>query len=51
MTRISKDQAEMLLNKGFKWHKDVMKTSGRYITYYACEKPEILELINKTAKE
>ncbi len=51
MIRISKDQAEMLLSKGFKWHKDVMKTSARNTTYYACEKPEILELINKAVKE
>lgn len=51
MTKISKEQALMLADKGFQWHRDIFRSATKHPTYYACEKPEILELINRTVKE
>lgn len=47
MIKISKEEKEILLEQGCKWHSDIHKTYSGHPTYYLTESPKNLAKINK----
>lgn len=47
MIEITKDEAQYLIDKGAKWHEDIVHTYSRYKKYYMAEKYKFLRILNE----
>ena len=51
MIKISKAEAQYLIENGCKYHSDVHRTVGQGKRYYATESDEVLELLEQRREE
>lgn len=47
LIKISKDEKELLLKEGCKWHSDIHKTYSGHPTYYLTESPNNLKKLEE----
>lgn len=47
MIKISKNEMMYLVEQGFHFHSDIVKTYSGNHRYYACERPSVLKALKK----